>query len=68
MFGRKTDLKDDPLAIGDRNRQVVMERLKEFKIPLEADQTGGSTGRNITLDCATGEVVVRCQDGTGCTI
>lgn len=63
MFGRKSTGKADPLAVGERNREEVLARLKELGIPVVAEDTGGSAGRNIVLDCATGEVKVHRQDG-----
>ena len=47
------------LEIGTRNVLAVKEELVRQGIPLGAEDTGGHFGRTVTLDPATGEVLVR---------
>ncbi|RMF95196.1 MAG: chemotaxis protein CheD [Planctomycetota bacterium] len=47
-----------PLQIGDDNIKAVREHLKRHNIRIAAEDTGGNSGRRITLDCATGSVSV----------
>lgn len=47
------------LEIGQRNVQAVKEELARAGIPICAEDTGGHFGRTVTMDSATGTVVVR---------
>lgn len=47
------------LEIGTRNVLAVKEELVRQGIPLEAEDTGGHFGRTVTLNPATGEVLIR---------
>lgn len=49
----------DTLQIGKRNTEVVKEALKNEGIRLVAEDTGGSSGRTITLDIQTGNLSVK---------
>jgi chemotaxis protein CheD len=49
----------DTLQIGKRNTGVVKEALKKERIRLIAEDTGGSSGRTITLDIHTGKLHVK---------
>lgn len=51
----------DPLLtdIGLRNTLAVRDRLKELKIKIVAEDTGGDYGRSVELWVATGKAVVR---------
>jgi chemotaxis protein CheD len=49
----------DTLQIGKRNTEVVKEALKNEGIILVAEDTGGSSGRTITLDIQTGKLSVK---------
>jgi chemotaxis protein CheD len=42
--------------IGERNIDVAHEILKQFKIPIVAESTGGKLGRKIVFHSGTGEV------------
>lgn len=44
----------DTMRIGPRNIESCKDMLIKFGIPLKAEDTGGSYGRTIELDCATG--------------
>jgi chemotaxis protein CheD len=45
--------------IGLMNQEAVERLLAELRIPIIARDLGGETGRHVTLDLATGLVVVR---------
>lgn len=47
------------LKIGDRNAEAVAEELERFGIPLLVSDVGGSFGRTIHFNVATGELRVR---------
>jgi chemotaxis protein CheD len=44
----------DTMRIGPRNVESCKTMLSQFKIPLKAEDTGGSYGRTIEFDSATG--------------
>lgn len=46
------------LHIGERNVESTKRTLQEMKIPLLAEDTGGSHGRTMYFDVGTGEVTV----------
>jgi chemotaxis protein CheD len=46
----------DHLRIGPRNVEACKNALNEFSIPLASEETGGSIGRTIELDIATGQL------------
>ena len=45
--------------IGKRNVDAAKKALTELRIPLIAEDTGGTYGRTIVLDTATGKLKVR---------
>lgn len=49
----------DTFQIGLRNVQAVKRELKGFRIPVMAEDTGGSNGRTIEFDPATFELHIR---------
>jgi len=51
------------LAIGSRNAEAVVAALKTAGIPLLAQDCGGTVGRTVTLDVASGLVRVRVVGG-----
>ena len=51
------------LEVGQRNEAAVRELLKGLRIPVRANATGGSKGRTIRVDVATGTVVYREAGG-----
>ncbi len=46
------------LHIGERNVESTKNTLKELKIPLLGEDTGGSHGRTMYFDVGTGEVTI----------
>lgn len=44
--------------IGDRNITLAFQMLEEFRIPVVAKDVGGSVGRKIIMNSATGVVLV----------
>lgn len=54
MFGTNVDK-----GIGERNIQAVKERLKKHTIRLASEDVGGTKGRRMILDPASGEVTVQ---------
>ncbi len=57
MFGFATTNK--VFNVGNRNVEKVKAILKEMRIRLVAEDTGGSYGRSVYFDLSTGEVRVR---------
>jgi chemotaxis protein CheD len=51
------------LEVGQRNEAAVRDLLKSMRIPVKATATGGSRGRTIRVDAATGAVTVREAGG-----
>ncbi|ALP35006.1 chemotaxis protein CheD [Paenibacillus sp. NRS-1782] len=49
----------DTMRIGPRNVESCKEMLVDLGIPLLAEDTGGSYGRTIELDCETGVLNIR---------
>lgn len=49
----------DKETIGQRNIRVAKETLATLNIPLIAEDTGGSFGRTLEFDLASGQVMVR---------
>lgn len=50
---------NDSLRIGPRNVEACREILKQAKIPIIAEDTGGNCGRTIEMDAATGILHIR---------
>ncbi|WP_432400521.1 chemotaxis protein CheD [Wukongibacter sp. M2B1] len=57
MFSFST--KNDIMKIGERNAIAVKEILKEYKIPIKAEDTGGGHGRTIEFHSTDGKLVVK---------
>jgi chemotaxis protein CheD len=51
------------LEVGQRNEAAVRDLLKAVRIPVRANATGGSRGRTIRVDVATGTVTFREAGG-----
>ncbi len=51
------------LNVGTRNCEAIERILAELRIPILARDLGGSTGRRLTLDTASGSVVIRVPGG-----
>lgn len=49
--------------VGERNIAAVERLLQKHKIPLVARDTGGSVSRTVTVDVASGKVVVKWGNG-----
>lgn len=47
------------LKIGDRNIQAVRQELQNLRVPLKAEDVGGTSGRNIIFDTSNGELIVK---------
>jgi chemotaxis protein CheD len=52
------------LNIGQRNQEAIEQLLKELTIPIIARDVGGTTGRRLTLNTASGIVTIRVPGGT----
>lgn len=50
---------NDIMKIGLRNSRAVEENLRKHRIRIVAKDTGGSVGRTIVFDPATGELLVK---------
>lgn len=57
MFSSAMD--NDVMKVGQRNIEIVHRLLKENHIMLTAEDVGGTVGRTITLDCQSGDLLVR---------
>ena len=57
MFNFNSD--SDILKVGKRNVLATKEKLKEFKIPVIAEDTGGNYGRTIELNSEDGSLLVK---------
>lgn len=53
------DSENDLMRIGARNAEAVRQKLKEFQIPLKAEDTGGSHGRTMEFHTETGKVLIK---------
>jgi chemotaxis protein CheD len=47
-----------PLQIGENNTRAVLAALKAAGLTVTGQDVGGTAGRRVTLDCATGELLV----------
>jgi chemotaxis protein CheD len=52
------------LNIGLRNQEAIEQILVELAIPVMARDMGGTTGRRLTLDTASGIVTIKVPGGT----
>jgi chemotaxis protein CheD len=50
--------------VGKRNVIAVKEKLKELKVPIVAEDVGGTHGRTMEFDTSTGKVVIFLADKT----
>jgi chemotaxis protein CheD len=50
---------NDLYKIGDRNAAIALTILDEYRIPVTAQHIGGSHGRKIVFNTATGKVRMR---------
>lgn len=58
IFGGATLFNLNRINVGEKNILAVREKLKEERIPIIAEDTGGKHGRNIWFDTENGKVVV----------
>ncbi|HSR35834.1 MAG TPA: chemotaxis protein CheD [Desulfurivibrionaceae bacterium] len=56
--------KDSQFQVGKRNIEAVERLLRQQQIPLVAQDTGGTPSRTVTVDVATGAVVVKWAPGS----
>lgn len=49
----------DVMRIGPRNVEAVVEKLREYRIPIVAKDVGGNSGRTIEFDPLTGKLKIR---------
>jgi chemotaxis protein CheD len=49
-----------PLQIGDANAEAVARVLKSIGIVSVSREVGGTKGRRVVFDCASGEMTVEC--------
>ncbi|ABK43525.1 CheD [Magnetococcus marinus MC-1] len=47
------------LNVGERNIQVAMDMLRQFKIPVTAQDLGGEMSRKIVMDTSTGSILMK---------
>ncbi len=53
-----------PLQIGDDNIAATRAVLRQHGIPITAEDTGGTSGRKVTFECATGRLIVEVAGQT----
>lgn len=51
--------KNDMMKIGERNAEAVRDLMKQHRIPVKADDTGGSFGRTIEFDSKDGSLLIK---------
>lgn len=51
--------KNDTMNVGKRNAEAVRQLLSELRIPIIADDCGGTFGRTITFDANNGQLKVK---------
>lgn len=49
----------DLIRIGPRNVEAVKETLRQYNIPIRAEDTGGNSGRTIDFSSADGSLTIR---------
>jgi chemotaxis protein CheD len=49
-----------PLQIGDANAEAVAAALRKAGIRVAGQDVGGTRGRRVAFDCASGEMIVQC--------
>lgn len=47
------------LKIGDRNIEAVKRELENLRVPLKAEDIGGTSGRTISFDTSNGNLIVK---------
>jgi len=57
MFAFSSD--SDTMRIGPRNVESCKLMLKQYSIPVRAEDTGGNFGRTIEFNCETGVLIIR---------
>ena len=64
MFQMDPGLKESSgLNIGRRNQEAIEQILAELTIPIMARDVGGTSGRRLTLDTASGIVTIKVPGG-----
>jgi chemotaxis protein CheD len=63
----KPDCNNSVFGVGRRNSAVVREALARLDIEVAFEHVDGRKGRNISLDCSTGVLTVRVQEGRSIT-
>ncbi len=64
MFQMDSGLRENSgLNIGQRNQEAIEQILAELTIPVLARDLGGTTGRRLTLDTASGIVTIKVPGG-----
>jgi chemotaxis protein CheD len=48
-----------PLQIGDANAKAVAAALQKAGIPVAGQDVGGTHGRRVEFDCASGEMTIQ---------
>jgi chemotaxis receptor (MCP) glutamine deamidase CheD len=51
------------LNIGQRNQEAIEQLLADWRIPILGRDLGGTAGRRLTLDTATGIVAIKVPGG-----
>jgi chemotaxis protein CheD len=64
MFQIDPSLRDNSvLHIGQQNQEAIERILAHLMIPILARDLGGTSGRRLTLDTATGIVTIKVPGG-----
>jgi chemotaxis protein CheD len=59
MFGKPQSQQSNMLKIGERNAAACLAMLQHLRIPIHANDTGGSHGRTIELHSDTGNLKIK---------
>lgn len=54
---------DLSISIGLQNKLAVVSMLQKVDIPLKFEDTGGTSGRTVVVECGTGQLFIRSLNG-----
>jgi chemotaxis protein CheD len=66
VFGGSSMNISERFGVGERNIQIALDILNDYKIPVIAKDIAGNRGRKLILDSKTGEVKVFYSGGENC--
>jgi chemotaxis protein CheD len=63
-----TENANSGLSIGRRNQEAIEQILAKLRIPILARDVGGTAGRRVSLNTASGTVTIKVPGGAECEI